>query len=452
MGPLRGLERRPPRAARAGRSASRLLPGHVAAARPAARRTASRLGGGTAAAGSTRSVVVDGQHDHRARVLQHQPPERLARPGRRGGVPGRRGAPSPSRRGSRSSLTRRPATARRRSASGRVAGGRVGRSGAEASMTRTLRWRHGRRQPDPQRGRGAVRGCSPWPATTSTSTSPGCWRVTPSAPSRRSPSPAPSPARRPSSTASPTWSAPTLNGRPSTPRHWPSGRLPLTDLAGRQRAGGGDRADRHRAAPAAILRTVDPSDGLVYVWTSFEPDEARRLWACFDQPDLKAPHRFVVDRPGDVDRHLQHRPRAGRPTPADGARVWTFPDTPRLSTYVVVVNAGPFHEVRAPARRLRPRLLLPPVAGRGPRARPRRPGDDHPAGAGVLRRAVRHAVPAAALRPGLRPRPRRRDGELGVRHLRRRAALPHARPATRSGRCSRSSCSTRWRTCGSATW
>ncbi len=31
---------------------------------------------------------------------------------------------------------------------------------------------------------------------------------------------------------------------------------------------------------------------------------------------------------------------------ADGGRLWTFPDTPPLSTYVVVVNAGPFHEIR----------------------------------------------------------------------------------------------------------
>ena len=46
-----------------------------------------------------------------------------------------------------------------------------------------------------------------------------------------------------------------------------------------------------------ILRTVDPTDKLVYVWTSLEPDEARRVWACFDQPDLKAPHRFVVTAP-----------------------------------------------------------------------------------------------------------------------------------------------------------
>jgi aminopeptidase N len=94
-----------------------------------------------------------------------------------------------------------------------------------------------------------------------------------------------------------------------------------------------------------IQRTVDPSDKLVYVWTSFECDDARRIWACFDQPDLKAPHKFVVTAPDSwtitSNMHPDDVADAG-----DGGRVWTFPDTPPLSTYVVVVNGGPFHEIR----------------------------------------------------------------------------------------------------------
>src|SRR5262245_32384832 len=46
-----------------------------------------------------------------------------------------------------------------------------------------------------------------------------------------------------------------------------------------------------------VHRSVDPSDKEVYVWTSFEPDDARRAWACFDQPDLKARHGFTVVAP-----------------------------------------------------------------------------------------------------------------------------------------------------------
>src|SRR3954453_15347188 len=44
------------------------------------------------------------------------------------------------------------------------------------------------------------------------------------------------------------------------------------------------------ASQQGVQRSVDPSDKEVYVWTSFEPDDARMCWACFDQPDLKAPH------------------------------------------------------------------------------------------------------------------------------------------------------------------
>ncbi len=72
------------------------------------------------------------------------------------------------------------------------------------------------------------------------------------------------------------------------------------------------------ASGQGILRTVD-TDGLVYVRTSFEPDEARRLWACFDQPDLEGAARVHRPRAGVLDGHqlpeprLDRRGRGGRP-------------------------------------------------------------------------------------------------------------------------------------------
>jgi aminopeptidase N len=95
----------------------------------------------------------------------------------------------------------------------------------------------------------------------------------------------------------------------------------------------------------AILRTVDPQDKLVYVWSSFEPDGAKRAWACFDQPDLKAVHGFQVSAPAEWTV-LSNCPPDVVLDRDDGGRLWIFEDTPRLSTYVVVVNAGPFHEIR----------------------------------------------------------------------------------------------------------
>jgi aminopeptidase N len=70
------------------------------------------------------------------------------------------------------------------------------------------------------------------------------------------------------------------------------------------------------------------------------------VWACFDQPDLKAPHRFVVTAPSSWLVTSNGAPESIEDAATGDARVWIFPDTPRLSTYVVVINAGPFHEVR----------------------------------------------------------------------------------------------------------
>ena len=135
-----------------------------------------------------------------------------------------------------------------------------------------------------------------------------------------------------------------LNGRELDLSTVEGGRIPLPELAAENvLVVTVTQADT--GSGAGILRTVDPSDKLVYVWTSFEPDDARRVWACFDQPDLKAPHRFTVTAPETWTVTSNGAPESVTDN-ADGGRLWTFPDTPRLSTYVVVVNAGPFHELR----------------------------------------------------------------------------------------------------------
>ncbi|MCY1138153.1 aminopeptidase N [Actinoplanes sp. Pm04-4] len=97
----------------------------------------------------------------------------------------------------------------------------------------------------------------------------------------------------------------------------------------------------------AVHKSVDPADGEVYVWTTFAPDEARFLFACFDQPDFKAPHAFSVTAPAA----WLVTSNSGDPAIEDlgGARRWVFPDTPALATYNTVVNAGPLHEVRREA-------------------------------------------------------------------------------------------------------
>ncbi|MCW2737553.1 aminopeptidase N [Nocardioides sp.] len=96
-----------------------------------------------------------------------------------------------------------------------------------------------------------------------------------------------------------------------------------------------------------VHRAVDPGDDNVYMWTTFEPDEARYAWVCFDQPDLKAPHAFTVTAPAAWTVVSN----SGDPVVEDveGGRRWTFDPTPPLSTYNPVVVAGPFVELRQEA-------------------------------------------------------------------------------------------------------
>ena len=136
----------------------------------------------------------------------------------------------------------------------------------------------------------------------------------------------------------------TLNGVALTPAD--DGRIPLPGLAGHNvlRV---ESVQADTAAGQGVHKAVDPADGEVYVWTSFEPDEARFVWACFDQPDLKAPHAFTVTAPAAWT--VLSNSGEARVEELGPARRWTFPDTPPLSVYNTVVNAGPFHEIRREA-------------------------------------------------------------------------------------------------------
>ena len=92
---------------------------------------------------------------------------------------------------------------------------------------------------------------------------------------------------------------------------------------------------------SGLYRFKDAEDGRVYLYTNFEPYAAHRLFPCFDQPDLKAAYALSVDAPADwqvVSTSAEEK------TELSGARrKWTFGRTPRLSTYVFSVHAGPYH-------------------------------------------------------------------------------------------------------------
>ncbi|NKX53898.1 aminopeptidase N [Arthrobacter mobilis] len=93
-----------------------------------------------------------------------------------------------------------------------------------------------------------------------------------------------------------------------------------------------------------LHRFVDPADGETYLYTQYEPADARRVFANFEQPDLKASFTFNVAAPSHW-RVLSNGPEAVREpmTSSPDCSIWRFAPTQRISTYITAVLAGPYH-------------------------------------------------------------------------------------------------------------
>ncbi|MBM7460916.1 aminopeptidase N [Rhodococcus coprophilus] len=100
---------------------------------------------------------------------------------------------------------------------------------------------------------------------------------------------------------------------------------------------------RYSRSGEGLHRFVDPVDGETYLYTQYEPADARRVFPCFEQPDLKAPFTFVVTAP----EHWQvlSNQVAERQRPAEGAQTVTFAPTLPISTYITAIVGGPYHRV-----------------------------------------------------------------------------------------------------------
>ncbi|HUD39046.1 MAG TPA: aminopeptidase N [Streptosporangiaceae bacterium] len=95
-----------------------------------------------------------------------------------------------------------------------------------------------------------------------------------------------------------------------------------------------------------LHRFTDPTDDGVYLYSNLETFYAHEVYACFDQPDLKASFEFTVRCPADAKVISTMAPDASaEPTGWPGIRQWHFPPTPPISTYFTVIAAGPFHVV-----------------------------------------------------------------------------------------------------------
>ena len=102
---------------------------------------------------------------------------------------------------------------------------------------------------------------------------------------------------------------------------------------------------RYMNTGEGLHRFVDPVDDETYLYTQFESADARRMYACFEQPDLKATFQLTVSAPAHW-QVVSNSPTPEQESSGPGIATWVFPPTPRLSTYITALVAGPYHVVR----------------------------------------------------------------------------------------------------------
>ena len=136
-----------------------------------------------------------------------------------------------------------------------------------------------------------------------------------------------------------------LNGRELDVTGYDGARLALTDLVAENELVVRARC-RYMSTGEGLHRSVDPTDGRTYLYTQCAAADARRVFACFEQPDLKATFSWDVIAPAGWEVV------STSPTPAPqqvepGLERWVFDPTPPLPTYLAALCAGPFHAVRS---------------------------------------------------------------------------------------------------------
>ena len=92
-----------------------------------------------------------------------------------------------------------------------------------------------------------------------------------------------------------------------------------------------------------LQRSVDPSDGEVYLYSQGETAHIRNMFACFDQPSLKATFTLTVTTPGHWEA-VSNNPVESKVAKGDFVE-WKFTTTPRIATYLDALIAGPYSHV-----------------------------------------------------------------------------------------------------------
>lgn len=92
-----------------------------------------------------------------------------------------------------------------------------------------------------------------------------------------------------------------------------------------------------------LHRYLDPEDNQCYLYTQYEPADAHRVYACYDQPDMKATWTFhLITPPGLVVLSNQ---AASQVEQRSDVVVTHFLPTALLSSYITAVIVGPYAQV-----------------------------------------------------------------------------------------------------------
>jgi aminopeptidase N len=92
-----------------------------------------------------------------------------------------------------------------------------------------------------------------------------------------------------------------------------------------------------------LQKSVDPADGEIYLYSQGETAHIRKMYPCFDQPDLKATFTLSVLAPTHWEV-LSNNP-VSETREIGTNKFWEFTTTPRISTYITALVAGPYHHV-----------------------------------------------------------------------------------------------------------
>ena len=136
----------------------------------------------------------------------------------------------------------------------------------------------------------------------------------------------------------------TLNGHPvDVSGYEPERGIVLADLAAHNTVVV-DADMAYTNTGEGLHRFRDPVDKSTYLYTQFEVADAKRVYACFDQPDLKAAFTFHATVPDAWEVSSNTKPTEVEERPA--GKTVHFATTPRMSPYVTALVAGPYHVVR----------------------------------------------------------------------------------------------------------